>query len=126
MGLEALVWLSRDVESGGGPSVGGEAYWVLCVHDHSVVFASPSYLRLMGRSPDHLYHVPTGWLASVHPEDRARVMMCLNAAESDGYYEASYRRLMVDGEVLWFEDRGFLFRDRKAGRSFISGTTRRC
>ena len=58
-----------------------------------------------------------GWLAALHPEDRARAAEIWGASVRTGEpYEAEYRFLRADGEARWHLVRGAPERDPATGR----------
>ncbi len=73
----------RDVESG------------------RLVFCSPEFARIHGRSAEHLLSLDEAELLNeVHPEDRERVMGAFDTSgQAGGQREISYRLLLPDGEI---------------------------
>jgi PAS domain S-box-containing protein len=69
-----------------------------------MLYVSPAYERLWGRSPEPLYDDPQKLLDTVHPEDRAAFAEAL--ASRDGY-EIEYRILRPDGTARVVTTRGF-------------------
>ncbi|HEX6965630.1 MAG TPA: ATP-binding protein [Gemmatimonadaceae bacterium] len=71
-----------------------------------VLTCSERNLANFGRSPDDRFTYDD-WLASIHPEDRARVQRSgLAAIETGGEYEQEYRCICPDGAVRWILSRG--------------------
>jgi len=69
-----------------------------------VLYASPAYERIFGRSCENLYKAPQSWLNSIHPEDQKRV----TNSDIDHYgqeYEIIYRIIRPDGTIRWVKDR---------------------
>jgi two-component system, cell cycle sensor histidine kinase and response regulator CckA len=74
-----------------------------------IVYVSPAYPRVFGRSVERLLADPAAWLEPVRAEDRERVAAALsNPAE--GGSELEYRILKGD-EVCWVHERAFPIRD---------------
>ncbi|RYZ94029.1 MAG: PAS domain S-box protein, partial [Proteobacteria bacterium] len=74
---------------------------------HRVIYVSPAYEKLWGATATSLYANPLGFLNSVHPDDRAKL---LGAAEDEGRGAIStveYRLVQPDGSVRWILDRSF-------------------
>lgn len=121
-GLEALLRQTADLLPAEG--AGEDAFWVLGVGDHRLIYASPAYARLFGHSQAKLHGDPERWWHTIHPEDRPRVADALAATVAVGAYEERYRLLTATGEVQWVEDRGFLVRDQNTDQAMIAGMTR--
>ncbi len=85
-----------------------------------LLYISPSYERVWGRSIQELYTDRAAWRRALHPEDRERVNAYF-AGRTGAGHEISYRIIRPDGAVRWILDRGFPVRDadgkvyRKAG-----------
>ena len=47
-----------------------EVFWLFDWKKQQVVYASPAYEKIWGRSVEDLYGDYEDWIASVHPEDR--------------------------------------------------------
>ena len=71
-----------------------------------MLYVSPAYERIWGRSCAELYASPRRWLDAIHPEDRKRVIAGL-AGQGDGAYDIEYRILDAAGRVRWIRDRAF-------------------
>lgn len=80
-----------------------------------MLYISPAYERVWGRTCSSLYEHPKSFLESIHPEDRAHVHAGL-AVQQDGLpFAHEYRVVRPDGMVRWVWDRGFPVRDRETG-----------
>jgi PAS domain S-box-containing protein len=88
-----------------------DVFWMREVGDPRLVYVSPAYETIWGRSSKQLYQSAYGWLESVHPEDRKRVAGALLGKKSAGDYHVQYRILRPDGGVRWIRDRAFPIRD---------------
>ncbi len=87
-------------------------FWMTNVDKSQMLYISPGYERIWGRSCDELYESPSRWAEAIHPEDRERV---LNQAQTQkqiaGEYNEDYRIVRPDGSMRWIRDRAFLVRD---------------
>ncbi len=84
-----------------------EVFWLTDLGKSEMVYVSPGYERLWGRSVESLYQTPGAWLDTVHPDDRARVQDAL-PRQIQGDYDIEYRIVRPDGTVRWIRDRAFL------------------
>jgi PAS domain S-box-containing protein len=82
-----------------------------------ILYVSPAYETVWGRSGESLYREPLSWLDAVHPADRARVDAMLREGIGRGQYAAEYRVVRPDGDVRWVWDRAFEIADA-AGRPY--------
>ncbi|HEY3698542.1 MAG TPA: response regulator [Spongiibacteraceae bacterium] len=85
----------------------GDVFWIFDPKVKQLLYVSPAYAVLWGRSPERLYAHHLAWLESVHPADKQRVSAAFDALFDFQSYEQEYRLLMPDGEERWIRDRGF-------------------
>jgi signal transduction histidine kinase len=64
-------------------------FWVSSPDRSTVLYCSPAYEGLWGRSLASLHDDPASWLDGVHPDDRARVAAAWDAAATG--YDVEYR-----------------------------------
>ncbi len=84
--------------------------WVYDLYpQEQVVFASPSFERVWGRTAQDLYARHRVWMDSIHPDDRPdiseRYEHWLNRTR-DETYRFEFRIVRPDGEVRWIFDHG--------------------
>jgi PAS domain S-box-containing protein len=87
-----------------------EVFWVTDGDTPKLSYLSPAYETVWGRSCQSALDEPRNWLASVHPEDRSRVLAQL-PLQAEGRYAETYRLVRPDGAVRWIRDRAFPIRD---------------
>jgi PAS domain S-box-containing protein len=87
-----------------------DAFWMRNVGDPRMVYVSPAYETIWGRSCKDLYPSATCWLDAVHPEDRERVAQAI-VKQSAGEHSEEYRIVRPDGSLRWIRDRAFPIRD---------------
>lgn len=93
-----------------------EVFWLTTAGGTQVLYASPAFESIWGRSCQELQESPFLWLDVIHPEDRDRILAIFHASIESGYDE-EYRILRPDGELRWIRDRAFPIRD-DAGRVY--------
>jgi PAS domain S-box-containing protein len=98
-----------------------EVFWLTDLAKREVIYVSPAYDRIWGRSCESLYADPAPWLESVHPEDRARVREAEEALGANGGYDLEYRIVRPDGDTRWIRDRAFAIRDEAGEVYRIAG-----
>jgi len=92
----------------------GAVFWLADAELKSIIYVSPAYETIWGRSCESLCAEPHAWLDAIHPEDRPRVLDA-RKARTDAAYDLEYRIVRPDGAVRWVRDRAFPVHDA-AGR----------
>ncbi|MFN2332261.1 MAG: EAL domain-containing protein [Halomonas sp.] len=80
-----------------------------------MLYVSPAYAEIWGRSCESLYADPDSWRDAIHPDDRAATLKITKSGLMAGRFEFEYRIVRPDGSIRWIESRGFPVRD-DAGR----------
>ncbi len=88
-----------------------EVFWLTTPHKDEMIYISPAYSRVWGRSCESLREDPQSWLEAIHPEDRERVRVSATSMQGSGAYDLEYRIIRPDGAVRWVHDRAFPIRD---------------
>ena len=99
-----------------------EVFWMTDVTRSEVLYISPAYEAIWGRTCARLYEFPGDWEAAIVPEDRARVAHALATKQLGGEYDETYRITRPDGSVRWIHDRAFPVRDPDGAIHRIVGT----
>jgi PAS domain S-box-containing protein len=95
-----------------------EVFWMADPQVTEILYVSPAYERIWGRSCQSLYEQPRSFLDAVHPDDRERVRLAALEKHSRGEAtDEEYRVVRPDGSVRWVRDRAFPVRDA-AGRVY--------
>lgn len=97
-----------------------EVFWLTDVTKGEIIYISPAYEDIWGRSCDSLYRHPQSWVEAVHPDDRERVQAAIRM-ESCGEYHEEYRIVRPDGTIRWIRDRAFPIRDDSGAVYRIAG-----
>lgn len=84
-----------------------DVFWISDPAEHRLLYVSPAYAQLMGRSREALYVNYLEWIEAIHPEDRERVASAFFERIYQGTYEEEFRIVRPDGGVRWVRDRGF-------------------
>ena len=79
--------------------------------DYQVLYVSPAYETIWGRTCKSLYDEPRSWLDAVHPEDLERVSVALERQQELGEFDEEFRIVQPDGTVRYVWDRSFPLRD---------------
>jgi PAS domain S-box-containing protein len=97
-----------------------EVFWMTDPSKQQMIYISPAYERIWGRSRESVYASAMSWMESIHPDDRRRVA---DAALKQLYgdYDLEYRITRGDGTVRWIRDRAFPVKDAKGNVYRIAG-----
>ncbi|MHC1743301.1 MAG: PAS domain S-box protein [Syntrophobacteraceae bacterium] len=88
-----------------------EIFWVRTRDE--ILYISPAYEEIWGRSRESLYEDPSSFIELVHPEDRERVIKANNAdLEGVASLDEQYRIIRQDGAVRWIWTRSFPIREQ--------------
>jgi len=98
-----------------------EVFWLADPAFDQVVYASPAYEGIWGRTCESLYASPKDWIDAIHPDDRERVVAAVAEKQADGAYDEEYRIVRPDGTLRWIRDRGFPVRDAAGAVFRIAG-----
>ncbi|MDQ3300577.1 MAG: ATP-binding protein [Myxococcota bacterium] len=83
-----------------------EVFWMTSIDKREVLYVSPAYATIWGRSCASLLASANEWIDAVHPLDRDRMVEAW-AAASGGSYDQEFRIVRPDGSTRWIRDRAF-------------------
>ena len=99
-----------------------EVFWMTDLVRKEMLYVSPAYERIWGRTCDSLYASPQTWLDAIHPGDRERVQLAVLEKQAVGMYDEEYRIVRPDNAVRWIHDRAVPIRDASGNVCRIVGT----
>jgi PAS domain S-box-containing protein len=88
-----------------------EVFWMTDIEKHQMLYISPAYEKIWGRTLQSLYDKPLSFLDAIHPDDRDRVVKAIST-QTDGNYDELYKIVRPDGTIRWIRDRAFPIKDR--------------
>jgi PAS domain S-box-containing protein len=97
-----------------------EVFWLTARDLQQIVYVSPAYETVWGRSVRSLLDRPETFLEAVHPEDRARVTQARERLAT-GTYDIEYRVVRPDGTVRWVRSRAFPVLDTAGAFDGVAG-----
>jgi PAS domain S-box-containing protein len=97
-----------------------EVFWMTNVEKSEMLYISPGYEAIWGRSCQSLYQNPRSWLEAIDPEDRERVLAAAMKQQVE-LYDEQYRIIRPDGSRRWIRDRGFPVFDANGAVYRIAG-----
>ncbi|MGH8639184.1 MAG: diguanylate cyclase domain-containing protein, partial [Burkholderiales bacterium] len=98
-----------------------EVFWLADAASRELLYVSPGYDLIWGRSRDELRISPGLWLEAVHVHDRDRVKQAVFNQHIPGARDLQYRVVRPDGSVRWIEDRAFPVRDASGNIYRVAG-----
>jgi PAS domain S-box-containing protein len=98
-----------------------EVFWMTEPDKNRMLYVSPAYEDVWGRTCESLYAEPRSWLDAIHQEDRERVLEAALTRQGTGEYDEEYRIVQPDGSVRWIQDRAFPIRDDSGAVYRITG-----
>ncbi len=87
-----------------------EVFWTATPAVGDVLYASPAYESVWGRSLESLRQQPQSFHEAIHPEDREQAI-AIRKRQRDNGFDIEYRIVRPDGTVRWIRDRGFPVKD---------------
>jgi len=86
-------------------------------------YHSDRMAELLGFAPGEFEHAYAAWESRLHPDDRDRVLACLQGhLDDDQPFDVDYRMRTRDGEYRWFNSRGQALRDATGRAVRIAGS----
>lgn len=98
-----------------------EVFWMTNPNKSQILYVSPAYEKIWGRTRQSVYEHPTTWLDAVHPDDRQRVKRAVMTQQTLGAYDEEYRIIQPDGSVRWIRDRAFPINDAEGRVYRVTG-----
>jgi len=98
-----------------------EVFWMTDPEKNRMIYISPAYEGIWGRTCESLYASPRSWLDAIHPDDRDRVLQAALTKQISGAYDEEYRIVRPDGSTRWIWDRAFSIRDASGHVYRITG-----
>lgn len=92
-----------------------DVFFLADASTNRTLYVSPAYEQIWGRSCESAYTDPESWMASIHPDDRARTYENYTRGQASGSFEFKYRIVRPDGRVRDIRVRGYPVHD-EAGK----------
>src|ERR1700733_3557557 len=90
-----------------------QVFWMEDAADNAVLYVSPAYERIWGRTCQSLYDNYRTLLESVHPDDRERAARTMGRRRETQGYDQEFRILRPDGETRWIQARCYPVREQQ-------------
>ncbi|MEG5012103.1 PAS domain S-box protein [Microcoleus sp. B4-C5] len=99
---ERFRQLAENIES---------VFWMVNVQPQEIIYISPAYAKIWGRSCADLYAYGRFFTESFHPEDRDRVIATFTK-QMESEKDIEYRIFRSDGQIRWIRARAFPIRNQ--------------
>ena len=96
-----------------------EVFWLRTAN--TMLYVSPAYVQIWGRSCESLYSNPNSFIESIHPADRESVLRWFNSSTqlpSTAITEFEYRIVRPDGTTRWIKAKTFPVKSGKGEPRF--------
>jgi PAS domain S-box-containing protein len=94
-----------------------DVFWMRDLQSLELMYMTPAYERVWGRSIENVYTDPTSWMRSIHPEDREGVAAAFERQMRGEPTENEYRIIWPDGSIRWIRDHTLPIQD-EAGEAY--------
>jgi PAS domain S-box-containing protein len=86
-----------------------------------MLYISPSYEKIFGRSCESLLENPDSYLETIHPDDRDRILEAIRAEREEAVkFKEEFRVVWPNGEVRWIKVLSYIV-DRSGGEHRTAG-----
>jgi len=101
-----------------------EGFWLTSISKNEMLYVSPGYERIWGRSCADINRSPHSWADAIHPDDRETIFQSALAKQTLGVYDEEYRIIRPDGSIRWVRDRAFPVLNGEGEVDRVAGVTR--
>jgi PAS domain S-box-containing protein len=98
-----------------------EVFWLHDPRLKRMIYVSPTYQNVWGRSAVSLYEDAGTFLEAIHPDDRERIAAAIERQSRGANTSEEYRVVRPDGTMRWVWDRGFPIKDREKSVYRVAG-----
>jgi PAS domain S-box-containing protein len=89
-----------------------EVFWLFDLQEQRLLYVSPAYDQIWGRSRESLYERYDNWVESIHEEDVKHAQETFNhILDTGGGEPREYRIVRPDGTERWISDTGYAVKD---------------
>ncbi len=98
-----------------------EVFWMMSLESHEMLYVSPAYEQVWGRSCESLYQNPMSWAEAIHPDDLERAHQLFARQLAGEAIDSEYRIRTPGGQEKWIRDRAFPVRDGTGKLTRVAG-----
>ena len=97
-----------------------DIFWMIDPRMTKLLYFSPAYEKIWGRSPEEVKKDPRNLINGVHPEDRPLVQEAISQPIVKKQ-DTEYRIVRPDGEIRWLRDRAFPIKNQQGEVYRVAG-----
>jgi PAS domain S-box-containing protein len=98
-----------------------DSFWLVSVELTDILYVSPAYEKIWGRSREALYTNNCNWIDWLHPEDKHLLQEAFQRIVGGESTSTEYRIVRPDGTIRWVCDRAFPIYDESGKVYRIAG-----
>jgi PAS domain S-box-containing protein len=98
-----------------------EIFWIRDARGDRLVYISPGYEELSGRTRQSLYEQPASGVEIIHPDDRDRMVEYMEQHKRGVFTDGEFRVVRPDGTVRWVRSRAFPIKEPDGSLSRVAG-----
>ena len=98
-----------------------DMFWLYDAGERRILYLSPAYEAIWGRTPAWIMDDPSRWLEAVHEDDRVRARGDYSTRGQGKIYDEVYRIRRPDGAIRWVHDRRYAVADPVGAHDRIVG-----
>ena len=87
-----------------------DVFFLVDANSDQVLYVSPAYEEIWGRSCESAYAQPDSWAEAIHPDERTATYERYKSGKLGGKVGYEYRIVRPDGSIRWIEARIFPIR----------------
>jgi PAS domain S-box-containing protein len=82
-----------------------EVFWLMNGTGDQVLYVSPAYEEVYGRSREEVYRNPLAWMEAIEPEDQEHILEVFRKRMHGEFSPAEFRIRTPRGELKWIRDK---------------------
>lgn len=98
-----------------------QVFWIMPPSANELLYVSPAYEQIWGRSCEELYRSPMAWAEAIHPDDQEAAHRTFARQLQGERLDSVYRIRTPGGREKWIQDRAFPVRDASGELTRIVG-----
>jgi len=99
-----------------------EVFWIYDLKQDQLVYVSPHYEKIYGKSRESLFNNPGSFLKTIHPDDVDRIKKAYQKIIKGIGINEEYRIHSPEGEIVWIWTKSFIIFDEKNKPRLSIGT----
>ncbi len=98
-----------------------QVFWISSLDNRQLLYVSPAYEEIWGRTCQSLYQQPLSWLEAVCPQDRDALKVLNKSLRRGCASQQEFRIALPDGSIRWIWNRAFPIRNESGEIYRIAG-----